>query len=485
MKSEAMATSASNTVTDSVSSSIPFVTEETHETDNIADMDRFLERAKTDLMYELRNIEHGRRPVTGQSNRERLQQFMEKHGVGVKDFSTTSGESSGKEMNIPANVDSVEKHRPEAVVVEVQAVVELRPVSSALQSAAFRRHLENIIRGSLTSQPPVNITAGYNRGFPRAVASSGTSSIPDGTQTPEIRPQLMRQISTESNDSFSSARSSYEQVEEINFSSERAADTALPGSEGIPRTVNPQRQERAVIEQQDPSNQNITWNDITSLQREQIVEEISELLHSQLVTSTLGGEFRTALEMIAQNHISSSGTNGRAVQDFINSLPRTGVQRNDFSQLGIPQAQQNDNWDNISVTSVSAHSVPYAQSNSYLAREIHSLRSQMNEMKNMLRLTFDLQVDIQRAIRQEVAAAINNVPGATGVSPSMPGSVQPVEDSHCLICLERHTDTVLYQCGHMCVCFACGRDLVSRGHRCPVCRAPIKDVIRTYRTNAD
>ncbi|BFZ01395.1 hypothetical protein BsWGS_04433 [Bradybaena similaris] len=478
-------------------------------------LDRFLERVKTDLMYELRSIEHGRRPVTGQSHRECLQQFMEKHRMGLKDISQTSeASSSGKENNIPANVDSVEKHRPEAVVVEVQAVVALRPVSSVLQSASFRRHLENIVRGSLTTRQPVNAYAANNLSSSHAgrssVAastnvtartSSGTASsnvthtltdtpVPDVTQTPEIRPQFTRQISTESNDSFSSARSSYEQdidsdAEEVEDTTLPPEDSASPRSEGFQRAVDPQRQERAINEQQHPSNGNITWNDITRVQREEIVGEISELLHSRLVSSTLGGEFRTVLELVAQNHLSASGTNGRAVQDFVNSLPRTGVQRNDFSHLGFAPPQENDNWDNISITSVSAHSVPYAQTNSHLAREIQSLRSQMNEMKNMLRLTFDLQVDIQRSIRQEVAAAINAVPGATGVSSSVPRPAQPVNDSHCLICLERHTDSVLYQCGHMCVCFACGRDLVSRGHKCPVCRAPIKDVIRAYRTNAE
>ncbi|BFZ01394.1 hypothetical protein BsWGS_04434 [Bradybaena similaris] len=548
-------------------------------------LDRFLERVKTDLMYELRSIEHGRRPVTGQSHRECLQQFMEKHRMGLKDISQTSeASSSGKENNIPANVDSVEKHRPEAVVVEVQAVVALRPVSSVLQSASFRRHLENIVRGSLTTRQPVNAYAANNlssshagrssvaastnvtartssgtassnvthtltdtpvlqsAAFRRhlenivhgsltnrqpanaaaannhssshagrssvanttnvtARTSSGTASsnvthtltdtpVPDVTQTPEIRPQFTRQISTESNDSFSSARSSYEQdidsdAEEVEDTTLPPEDSASPRSEGFQRAVDPQRQERAINEQQHPSNGNITWNDITRVQREEIVGEISELLHSRLVSSTLGGEFRTVLELVAQNHLSASGTNGRAVQDFVNSLPRTGVQRNDFSHLGFAPPQENDNWDNISITSVSAHSVPYAQTNSHLAREIQSLRSQMNEMKNMLRLTFDLQVDIQRSIRQEVAAAINAVPGATGVSSSVPRPAQPVNDSHCLICLERHTDSVLYQCGHMCVCFACGRDLVSRGHKCPVCRAPIKDVIRAYRTNAE
>uniref|UniRef100_A0A0B7AVC5 RING-type domain-containing protein n=1 Tax=Arion vulgaris TaxID=1028688 RepID=A0A0B7AVC5_9EUPU len=191
--------------------------------------------------------------------------------------------------------------------------------------------------------------------------------------------------------------------------------------------------------------------------------------------------------MIAQNHIESSGSNGRAVQDFIHTLPHNGVQRNDFSHLGINPIHEHDNWDNISVTSISAHSVPFTQTNTYLGREIQSLKSQMNEMKSMIKMTFDLQMDMQRAIRQEVAAAMNNcvAQGATGCSTSVPRPSSAVSDTHCLICLDRHTDTVLYQCGHMCVCFVCGRDLMSRGHKCPVCRAPIKDVIRAYKTNAE
>lgn len=60
---------------------------------------------------------------------------------------------------------------------------------------------------------------------------------------------------------------------------------------------------------------------------------------------------------------------------------------------------------------------------------------------------------------------------------------KPVSDTHCLICLDNHSDSVLYQCGHMCVCYPCGRYLMSRGSKCPVCRAPIKDIIRAYKSN--
>jgi protein neuralized len=53
----------------------------------------------------------------------------------------------------------------------------------------------------------------------------------------------------------------------------------------------------------------------------------------------------------------------------------------------------------------------------------------------------------------------------------------------CTICCEKSVDSVLYMCGHMCMCYECaiqqwrGRG----GGQCPICRAVIRDVIRTYR----
>ena len=62
-------------------------------------------------------------------------------------------------------------------------------------------------------------------------------------------------------------------------------------------------------------------------------------------------------------------------------------------------------------------------------------------------------------------------------------SSRPINNSNCLICLDKAVDTVLYRCGHMCVCITCGMNLQQRGSHCPVCRAPIQDIIRAYKCN--
>ena len=53
--------------------------------------------------------------------------------------------------------------------------------------------------------------------------------------------------------------------------------------------------------------------------------------------------------------------------------------------------------------------------------------------------------------------------------------------AECVVCLETEVDCVLYSCGHMCMCFQCAVQQWSQAGECPLCRAAIRDVIRTYR----
>lgn len=182
---------------------------------------------------------------------------------------------------------------------------------------------------------------------------------------------------------------------------------------------------------------------------------------------------------------------------------------------------------------------PSASSFTELREEVHEIKGQLQELKQMMRVSFDLQLDIQRAIRQEVAAALaafctpplasgaasgGPVPaavagkpmcmleaihfdgyinglrrqlqwpsmrtstvfpaGARGRSGNLQhdlGSNARVADSgNCVICSEATIDSVVYRCGHMCVCMPCGLELKGQGLKCPICRAPITEIVRAY-----
>ncbi|KAF5270374.1 hypothetical protein FQR65_LT05562 [Abscondita terminalis] len=56
--------------------------------------------------------------------------------------------------------------------------------------------------------------------------------------------------------------------------------------------------------------------------------------------------------------------------------------------------------------------------------------------------------------------------------------------AECTICYEHPIDSVLYMCGHMCMCYECALQQWrgKGGGHCPLCRAIIRDVIRTYKS---
>ncbi|XP_056312576.1 E3 ubiquitin-protein ligase NEURL1 isoform X2 [Danio aesculapii] len=67
-------------------------------------------------------------------------------------------------------------------------------------------------------------------------------------------------------------------------------------------------------------------------------------------------------------------------------------------------------------------------------------------------------------------------------SPTFPSASGSWLDE-CSICYENTVDTVIYTCGHMCLCYTCGLRLKKMANAsCPICRRAIKDIIKTYRS---
>ena len=53
------------------------------------------------------------------------------------------------------------------------------------------------------------------------------------------------------------------------------------------------------------------------------------------------------------------------------------------------------------------------------------------------------------------------------------------EPLQCVVCLAAEREVIL-DCGHVCVCADCAETLVSRGDRCPVCRAALHTVMPAF-----
>jgi hypothetical protein len=224
-------------------------------------------------------------------------------------------------------------------------------------------------------------------------------------------------------------------------------------------------------------------NPIEQMTREQIVGEISELVHRQVVSNALHSDFRTSLEQRVLHRLRAINTDGERTRDLIRGL-RTNdqIQRNDFSHLGIGAGAANNVDIEDSASSYTEHRVQ--RSVLHNTREIRELKNEITELKSMLKLSFEVQLDMQRSLKQEISALIAGTFHNQAAS-QLVNSTRPANEGKCVICTEVDIDAVLYQCGHMCACYVCSLNLKQKNLNCPVCRAPIKDIVRTYRVGLD
>jgi len=83
---------------------------------------------------------------------------------------------------------------------------------------------------------------------------------------------------------------------------------------------------------------------------------------------------------------------------------------------------------------------------------------------------------------------LTHVPTPIGPSRDVRSSDMKTESednssNECAVCLERPPDCVLYMCGHMCMCYKCAFGIRQSGDAtCPICRQPILDIIKIYRS---
>ncbi|XP_052180676.1 uncharacterized protein LOC127793922 [Diospyros lotus] len=113
-----------------------------------------------------------------------------------------------------------------------------------------------------------------------------------------------------------------------------------------------------------------------------------------------------------------------------------------------------------------------------LRAHIELLHQEISELrKTLMNNCLNIQEKLQNSVKQEVAAAVKRSAHGGRKKPFMNGASRK---SRCRFCREMQVDSILYRCGHMCACFGCARDLQWSTGKCPICQAPILDVVRVH-----
>ncbi|CAE6016896.1 unnamed protein product [Arabidopsis arenosa] len=111
------------------------------------------------------------------------------------------------------------------------------------------------------------------------------------------------------------------------------------------------------------------------------------------------------------------------------------------------------------------------------------IQQRMDNLQRMLEACMEMQLELQRSIRQEVSAAMHRSIDQSGPSKdteSYESKWEYVRKGICCVCCESNIDSLLYRCGHMNTCEKCAKKLVEAGGKCPMCQAPVIEVVRAY-----
>ncbi|KAM3201960.1 hypothetical protein P3L10_029584 [Capsicum annuum] len=239
--------------------------------------------------------------------------------------------------------------------------------------------------------------------------------------------------------------------------------------------------------------------------------ELRELLSRRRVSNLLRSSFRESLNQLIQSYVERQGhasfdwdmdgtssypsdAEQEQQQENVNpDGPQINIEGNPFTATPPQETHSQPHWNREPEHQNLPRQHPHQRMGesewdiiNELKIDMAVLHQRMNDMQRMLQTCMEMQVELQRSVRQEVSAALNRSAGSTDVDVCANALLNDepkwdkVRKGICCLCCKNNIDSLLYRCGHMCTCTKCAEKLVDEKAKCPMCLAPVVEVIRAF-----
>ncbi|XP_021843779.1 uncharacterized protein [Spinacia oleracea] len=226
--------------------------------------------------------------------------------------------------------------------------------------------------------------------------------------------------------------------------------------------------------------------------------ELRELVNRRRVSSLLHSDFRESLDQLIQSYVERQTNVPEDWELHEMSLPPFTTQNQDQLSTGHSEESEPIHVEETQRTLPRPPPLPQAHWGHHanwsrhesrqrpgteweiindLRIDMARLQQRLNNMQRMLEASMDMQLELQRSVRQEVSAALNRSATPSelfeNVLPKDSFKWDCVRKGICCICSNTNIDSLLYRCGHMCTCTKCADLLVQGDGKCPMCQAPV------------
>ncbi|KAK1278249.1 hypothetical protein QJS04_geneDACA022715 [Acorus gramineus] len=208
--------------------------------------------------------------------------------------------------------------------------------------------------------------------------------------------------------------------------------------------------------------------------------ELFELFQRKSVSTLLTSDFRERMNQLILSHLQRHTHTDHSFteeEEDVHPVPRLINEVCNYDQADSMSWQPD--FHPISFIDNSSHHFHDLEHTDELRDKMSRIQHEIGELRKCIESCMDFQAKLQHCIKMEISSAVCQSIEMRDTLCCTSRWVPPSKGS-CCICYEMQVDSLLYRCGHMCTCFECATELQWSSGRCPICRAPILDVVRAY-----